>query len=163
MNNPYFSLRHINSITWIVLLAVLSLASCGGGGDGGDVVDTPATIPDVLNHEIKQADDTDLVIVQSESSVTITSALLTGTFDRTNDDFTLVPFGPAMVVNAASFLDGLYEKMRIPRNLAQLNIKRSDFKSMAEAALKIERLLKNNVRHVSFDDAVSIYEQAYSS
>jgi hypothetical protein len=103
-----FCLRNFYIVPSIVVLSVLFLGGCGGGGDG-DVVDTPATVPDVLSYEIKQADGIDLVIDQGGEQVTISSSLLTGSFERNDSDFTLVPFGPAMSVDAESFLGGLYD------------------------------------------------------
>ncbi len=44
---------------------------------------------------------------------------------------------------------------------ADLDIPRDAIPGMAEAAMKITRLLGNNPRHVTQQDAVSIYEQAY--
>ena len=60
-----------------------------------------------------------------------------------------------------SIVDELNRFLQIPQKLSQMSIEKSDIKSMAEDAVRIERLLKNNLRHVSFDDAVSIYEQAF--
>lgn len=115
-----FSLRSFYIVAGMVILTALSLGSCGGGGDGGDDVDIPATIPDVLSYGIKQADGTDLVITQAENQAAISSAMLTGTFDRIDNNFTLVPFGPAMSVDAESFLDDLYDT-QFNRYVMQVN------------------------------------------
>ena len=103
-------MRKFHIMLSIAVLSVLFLVSCGGGGGGdGDVVDDPATVPDVLSYEIRQTTGIDLVINQAEKQATVSSALLTGSFDRINEGFTLLPFGPSMSVDAESFLDGLYD------------------------------------------------------
>lgn len=48
----------------------------------------------------------------------------------------------------------------IPRSLSELNIKESEIEEMAQSALKIQRLLKNNVREVLLEDAINIYRKA---
>lgn len=48
----------------------------------------------------------------------------------------------------------------IPASLSDLNIKKEDVESMAVSALKIQRLLKNNVKEVSLQDAIHIYIKA---
>ncbi len=49
----------------------------------------------------------------------------------------------------------------IPLKLSEIKIPRDSIPKIAEMALKVQRLLKNNVRDVSLEDAVGIYEQAY--
>jgi alcohol dehydrogenase class IV len=48
----------------------------------------------------------------------------------------------------------------IPSRLSDLNIKELEIEKMATSALKIQRLLKNNVRDIFFEDAVNIYNKA---
>ena len=49
----------------------------------------------------------------------------------------------------------------LPSKLSEINIPESKIETMATDALKIQRLLKNNVREVSWTDAVEIYKKAY--
>ncbi len=49
----------------------------------------------------------------------------------------------------------------LPSKLSEINIPESAIETMATDALKIQRLLKNNVREVSWTDAVEIYKKAY--
>jgi alcohol dehydrogenase class IV len=49
----------------------------------------------------------------------------------------------------------------IPAHLRDLGIKETDIPIMAESAITVQRLLKNNVREVSVKDAIEIYENAY--
>lgn len=49
----------------------------------------------------------------------------------------------------------------IPMRLSELNIPRDAIPRMAAAALKVTRLLKNNVREIALRDAIEIYEAAY--
>ena len=49
----------------------------------------------------------------------------------------------------------------LPAKLSEINIPESKIGTMATDALKIQRLLKNNVREVSWTDAVEIYKKAY--
>ena len=46
-------------------------------------------------------------------------------------------------------------------SLREMNIPESDLPMLAEQAMLQQRLLINNAREVSFDDALSIYQQAY--
>lgn len=48
----------------------------------------------------------------------------------------------------------------IPSRLSDLNIKEGDLDTMAHSALKIQRLLKNNVREVALENAIEIYQNA---
>ncbi len=52
-------------------------------------------------------------------------------------------------------------EFKIPGRLSELNIKEKEIEEMAHSALKIQRLLKNNVREVSLQDAIDIYKKAY--
>lgn len=49
----------------------------------------------------------------------------------------------------------------IPEKLSQLDIPQSAIRSMAESAMTVTRLLKNNVRELSLEDAENIYKSAY--
>lgn len=49
----------------------------------------------------------------------------------------------------------------IPSHLSDLGIREKDIPRMAESAIAVQRLLKNNVREVSVKDAIEIYENAY--
>jgi len=49
----------------------------------------------------------------------------------------------------------------IPARLSEVNIPKSAIPGMAEDALKITRLLKNNPRTITYQDAVDIYTDAY--
>ncbi len=67
----------------------------------------------------------------------------------------------------ATAQDGI-DRMRIliadcqlPARLSELKIAQEEIPNMAREAIKIQRLLKNNVREVSLADAESIYRNAY--
>lgn len=49
----------------------------------------------------------------------------------------------------------------IPKKLSELNIPQSAIDGMAESALLVQRLLKNNLRHVGLEDAKNIYRAAF--
>lgn len=53
------------------------------------------------------------------------------------------------------------ESCGIPLRLSNFNIPASSIPALAEDALKVQRLLKNNPRHVSLEDAIEIYKSAY--
>ncbi len=53
------------------------------------------------------------------------------------------------------------KECRIPEKLSQLGIPKSAIRDMAESAMTVTRLLKNNVRELTLEDAESIYKSAY--
>jgi alcohol dehydrogenase class IV len=55
----------------------------------------------------------------------------------------------------------LYEACGIPSHLAALGVPEEAIPHMAEAALKVTRLLKNNLRELTAADAEAIYRAAY--
>lgn len=55
----------------------------------------------------------------------------------------------------------LIKDCRIPAKLSELNIPEEAIPKMAEDAMKITRLLKNNPRLITLEDAIAIYKAAY--
>lgn len=51
--------------------------------------------------------------------------------------------------------------LNIPLKLSALGIPEEALEDIAASALKVQRLLKNNVREINFDDALAIYRKAY--
>jgi alcohol dehydrogenase class IV len=49
----------------------------------------------------------------------------------------------------------------VPQRLSELGVPRSAIPGMAKAAMKVTRLLKNNLRELTEQDAVRIYEDSY--
>jgi alcohol dehydrogenase class IV len=49
----------------------------------------------------------------------------------------------------------------VPQRLSALGVPRDALPSMARAAMQVTRLLRNNVRPLTEDDAIRIYEGAY--
>jgi alcohol dehydrogenase len=49
----------------------------------------------------------------------------------------------------------------LPLRLSEAGVKEGSIPEMAEAALKIQRLLRNNPREVTLEDAIAIYKQAF--
>jgi alcohol dehydrogenase len=67
-------------------------------------------------------------------------------------------------VTAERGAERLFELARecgVPLRLSELNVPREAIPRMAKAAMKVTRLLKNNLRPVSEADAIQIYEAAY--
>jgi alcohol dehydrogenase class IV len=61
-------------------------------------------------------------------------------------------------------VERIYEIARhcgVPMNLAELQVPRSAVPRMAEAAMQVQRLLKNNPRNLTAADAAGIYEKAF--
>lgn len=55
----------------------------------------------------------------------------------------------------------LCEELDVKVKLSSLNIPHDAINRMAEGAIKVERLLKNNPRKITLEDAKSIYKEAY--
>jgi alcohol dehydrogenase class IV len=55
----------------------------------------------------------------------------------------------------------IMKTIQIPDKLSALGVLEENIENMAESALKVQRLLKNNLREVTFNDAVNIYRNAY--
>ena len=53
----------------------------------------------------------------------------------------------------------IVEATGVERRLSQLGISHNDLPRMAEDAIKTERLLKNNPRKVTYDDALAMYQE----
>lgn len=49
----------------------------------------------------------------------------------------------------------------LPINLEQAGVKQESIPLLAEGAVKVQRLLKNNIREIAIDDAVAIYKAAF--
>jgi alcohol dehydrogenase class IV len=58
-------------------------------------------------------------------------------------------------------LHALCRDVNIPANLRALNIPEQDLPSLAEEALGVERLLRNNPRTLSLQDILGIYQAAF--
>lgn len=55
----------------------------------------------------------------------------------------------------------LTRSIGIPEKLSEIDIPEAVLEEMASSAIKVQRLLKNNVREVTFQDALDIYQKAY--
>jgi len=67
----------------------------------------------------------------------------------------------ATAERGVEFLAQLSRDCGVPQTLSQLKIPRDAIPSLAQAALQVQRLLKNNLRPVTEPDAVAIYEAAF--
>ena len=64
---------------------------------------------------------------------------------------------------AVRFAVRLSDDIRGPRRLRNVGIPEKATPGLAEAAMKVTRLLANNPRKMTLEDAVAIYKSAYSS
>ncbi len=62
---------------------------------------------------------------------------------------------------AVRFVERLSDDLRVPRRLRDVGIPENAIPRLAEAAMKVTRLLANNPRKLTLDDAVAIYKAAY--
>lgn len=58
-------------------------------------------------------------------------------------------------------MERLSDDLRVPRRLRDVNIPESAIPGLAEGAMKGTRLLANNPRKITLEDAVAIYKSAY--
>ena len=63
--------------------------------------------------------------------------------------------------HGVEFLSQLSRECGVPQKLSELNIPRAEIPGMAVSAMKVARLLKNNLRELTEADAARIYEAAY--
>jgi alcohol dehydrogenase class IV len=59
------------------------------------------------------------------------------------------------------FLEGLIADLQLPGSLRELNVPRDAIAGMAEGVMKVTRLLANNPRRLTLEDARKIYEEVY--
>jgi len=62
---------------------------------------------------------------------------------------------------AVKFVERLSDDLRVPRRLRDVGIPEEAIPRLAEAAMKVTRLLANNPRKVRLEDAIAIYKTAY--
>jgi alcohol dehydrogenase class IV len=62
---------------------------------------------------------------------------------------------------AVRFVERLSDDLRVPRRLRDVNIPEVAIPRLAEAAMKVTRLLANNPRKITLEDAIIIYRSAY--
>jgi len=55
----------------------------------------------------------------------------------------------------------LIKECGLPLQLREVGVTKDSIPVMAEAAMKIQRLLKNNPREVKLEDAINIYKAAF--
>jgi alcohol dehydrogenase class IV len=63
--------------------------------------------------------------------------------------------------HGAEMLLKLSRECGVPQKLSELNIPREAIPSMAQSAMQVTRLLNNNLRPFTADDATRVYEAAY--
>ena len=59
------------------------------------------------------------------------------------------------------FLEGLIIDLQLPRSLQELNVPQDAIPRMAEGVMKVTRLLANNPRKITLEDAKKIYQVVY--
>jgi alcohol dehydrogenase class IV len=57
-------------------------------------------------------------------------------------------------------IDRLADDIRVPRHLADFGVKEKDIPMLADGVMKVTRLLANNPRTLTLDDAKRIYKAA---
>lgn len=62
---------------------------------------------------------------------------------------------------SVKFVERLSDDLRVPRRLRDVGIPENAIPRLAEAAMKVTRLLANNPRKITLEDAVAIYKSAY--
>jgi len=62
---------------------------------------------------------------------------------------------------AVRFVERLSDDLRVPRRLRDVSIPEDAIPRLAEAAMKVTRLLANNPRKITLEDAITIYRSAY--
>jgi alcohol dehydrogenase class IV len=62
---------------------------------------------------------------------------------------------------AVRFIERLSDDIRVPRRLRDVGIPEDAIPRLAEAAMKVTRLLANNPRKITLEDAIAIYKFAY--
>ncbi|MGZ3493319.1 MAG: iron-containing alcohol dehydrogenase [Thermodesulfobacteriota bacterium] len=62
---------------------------------------------------------------------------------------------------AVKFVERLSDDLRVPRRLRDVGIPEKAIPGLAEAAMKVTRLLANNPRKMTLEDAAAIYKSAY--
>lgn len=62
---------------------------------------------------------------------------------------------------AVKFIGRLSDDIRVPRRLRDVNIPESAIPRLAESLMKVTRLLANNPRKITLEDAIAIYKSAY--
>ncbi len=62
---------------------------------------------------------------------------------------------------AVKFVERLSDDIRVPRRLRDVGIPEDAVPRLAEAAMKVTRLLANNPRKITLEDAIAIYKSAY--
>jgi alcohol dehydrogenase class IV len=60
-------------------------------------------------------------------------------------------------------LEQLIHDLDLPATLAAAAVREDSLETLAEDAMQQQRLLVNNPREVSFDDALAIYRHAYGA
>lgn len=61
------------------------------------------------------------------------------------------------------YIDDLIAKVNLPTTLQELNVPQADLERLADEAMLQQRLLVNNPREVSREDALAIYKAAYGA
>ena len=62
---------------------------------------------------------------------------------------------------AVKFVERLSDDIRVPRRLRDVGIPEKAIPGLAEAAMKVTRLLANNPRKITLEDAIAVYKSAY--
>ena len=67
----------------------------------------------------------------------------------------------AMAMQGILRIREIMKACNVPENLRSMGVKQTDIPLLAEEAMKIQRLLKNNPRTVVLEDAINIYEKTF--
>lgn len=64
-------------------------------------------------------------------------------------------------IEGVAIVRRLMQQCNLPEKLSEIGIPENAIPEMARSAVKIQRLMKNNVREISVADAINIYQNAY--
>lgn len=67
----------------------------------------------------------------------------------------------AMALRGILKIREIMKACKVPANLRSMGVTQTDIPILAQEAMKIQRLLKNNPRTVLLEDAINIYEKTF--